>query len=79
MNETLNLNVDSQDLSGCLKKIEDIGQNRYLNICTGHETIVPWGTMDWVGGSVVSILVVVLVVSIVAAAHVLSKLIRDSY
>ena len=44
MESTINLNQNSVE---CLKHVEDVGGTLVMNICTGAEAYVPWGTMRW--------------------------------
>jgi hypothetical protein len=32
----------------CVKQASNFGVTVYHNICTGADTSVPWGTLDWV-------------------------------
>ena len=47
--ESLNLNIDSQNLEQCLKEIWNFGGTTFQNICTGRSNYVQWGNLDWVG------------------------------
>ena len=42
----MQLDLNSQQ---CIKDISNFGETVYQNICNGTETVVPWGTMDYVG------------------------------
>lgn len=66
----MNLNIDSKTLEMCLKTIDNIGSTTYQNICNGTESIVPWGTMDWLSFLFVALvaLIVGLVIIIIAIA-----------
>ena len=44
----IDLNQDSKTLEQCLKGVYSYGHTTYMNICTGTETTVPWGGVDWV-------------------------------
>jgi len=35
------------NLSLCIQTIENFGETIYMNICTGTETAVSWGQMDY--------------------------------
>lgn len=41
----------------CIRQVNNFGETVYMNICNNTSTVVPWGTMDWVGGAVLAILV----------------------
>lgn len=45
--QNINLNVDAQTLAQCLKTVSDFGGTQYLNLCTGANNYVPWGSVDW--------------------------------
>jgi hypothetical protein len=47
MNGTQNLNIDIKTLEMCLKSVTSYGHTTYMNICTGAQTVVPWGCGDW--------------------------------
>jgi hypothetical protein len=32
----------------CIKQISNIGSTTYQNICNGTNSVVPWGTLDWI-------------------------------
>lgn len=50
----------------CFKSIRNIGETIHQNICDGTVSIVPWGSIDYiVGGSVVLILTLLLLGSII--------------
>ena len=38
---------------GCLREIHRWGETAYQNICSGIITVVPWGSMDYLLGTVV--------------------------
>ena len=45
--QTVNLNVDAKTLEQCLKSTSNFGETIYRNICTGAQTAVAWGSVDW--------------------------------
>jgi hypothetical protein len=48
--ENLNLNIDAKTLEQCLKATTNFGGTIYTNICTGTQSVIPWGTADWALG-----------------------------
>lgn len=65
--QTHNLN-----LAECLRSVSEIGSTTVVNVCTGAEAVVPWGSLDWLGFGLISavaaamiVLFVVLVVALV--------------
>ncbi|MCP3684604.1 MAG: hypothetical protein GY861_18205 [bacterium] len=63
--DNLNLTIDSQNLEQCLKTIANFGGNTYQNICTGEMIKVPWGTLGWGLGIIMSGLLVLLIIFLV--------------
>ena len=53
--ENVNLNIDAKTLEQCLKSISNWGETIYQNICTGQSSSVTWGTMDFVGTTILTI------------------------
>lgn len=45
----------------CIQSINNIGSTTYQNICNGNINTVPWGSMDWIGMSVVVTLTAFLI------------------
>ena len=47
----------NQNIAECLRSTSHIGGTTVRNICSGVDTYVPWGSMDWVvvGGASVLI------------------------
>jgi len=44
------MNIDLNNNSvECIKSINNIGSTTYHNICTGVDSVVGWGAMDWIG------------------------------
>ena len=69
MNGTQNLNIDAKSLEMCLKSVSSFGQTTYMNICTGAQSIVPWGSVDWTFAAFFTILGVAVIGGIVAFAY----------
>jgi len=44
-----NLNLDLTNVAACLKASNWWGHTDWINVCNGHVQIVPWGTTDWTG------------------------------
>ena len=61
MPETVTLN---NNLSECLKPILDIGGTTYVNLCTGAESFVPWGSMLWGLIGMIGVVVACLVIAL---------------
>ena len=40
--------VINANLAKCIQEIHHIGSTTYVNICSGAEKTVPWGSRDWV-------------------------------
>lgn len=38
----------NQNATECVRTVSNIGGSIVKNICSGTETAVPWGTLDWV-------------------------------
>lgn len=58
----------------CIQSINNIGSTIYENICNGTLHTVPWGTTDWVLGS---IFFIVLGLAIFALVSMVVIMIRD--
>jgi hypothetical protein len=67
--ENLNINLDAQTLEHCLKKVNNIGHTKLINICNGTENTIPWGSMDWFTSGFVSILLVGLIVLLIGLVY----------
>lgn len=50
MNMPTELNIDqtSRTFSECLKEVNNLGYTTYHNICDGAESVIVWGSGDWV-------------------------------
>ena len=46
--------IDAKVIPNCLKEIANIGSTTYQNVCDGTSVVVPWGTLNWVGMTVVA-------------------------
>ena len=61
MEQTHNLNLNAD---ACIKSVSNIGHKVYVNICNGDQSIVEWGSGDWItffiGGGLILILIAVL-------------------
>lgn len=44
----------------CVQSINNIGSTIYQNICNGELSVVPWGSGDWIGISLVALLTLTL-------------------
>ncbi len=55
MEQTINANLNNAD---CIKTVENIGSRTYVNICTKSQTVVPWGSIDWIGVGVIIFLII---------------------
>lgn len=42
--QTNNVNLNATE---CLGKTYDIGSTTIRNICSGAESVIPWGSLDW--------------------------------
>jgi len=67
MNGTQNLNF-----AECLKSINNIGSTTYQNVCDGTQSVVPWGTSDWLLSAFVVIFLILL-------ATIFLGMITDTY
>lgn len=71
MDGTQNFNIAANTLKECLKEQSQFGQTVYHNICSGTQTIVPWGGVDWmfayVGFGVLGVLGLLALALIVGA------------
>lgn len=38
----------NQNATECVRTVSNIGGSIVHNICSGAQTAVPWGTLDWV-------------------------------
>lgn len=47
--DSLNVEWYDKSLDTCLKVVKDIGADTYMNVCTGQEAYVPWGSQTWLG------------------------------
>ena len=45
---TINLNHSDMQIS-CMHTVSNFGNDIYYNICNHTQTVVPWGSADWVG------------------------------
>lgn len=59
---TINLNQNAVE---CLQKINSIGHTTIMNICNGSNSVVPWGSLDWLAfcgiGGVVLLFILILI------------------
>lgn len=62
----IDLNQKSQALGDCLKSVNSIGSTIYRNICTGQQAVVPWGSGDWIGNVIITLIGLVLVSALTA-------------
>lgn len=61
-----NANIDA-NINQCIKVINNIGSDTYVNICTGADpVVVPWGHATWAGPVLLAAVVIGFVVFIVA-------------
>lgn len=52
------------DVTNCVVKATNFGETVVTNVCTGIKTIVPWGSMDFIGPvTVLGIATMILVLS----------------
>lgn len=56
-----NLVIDSKTLEQCLKSAVSYGQVTYYNVCTGQQSVVPWGSVEWVFALVLTALGIAVV------------------
>lgn len=55
------MNIDlTNNTVECIKKVSNFGSDLYQNICNGTQSIVAWGSMDWIAGIVLTILLLLL-------------------
>lgn len=45
----------NQNIAQCIKTTTDFGANVVHNVCNGTTQIVPWGSFDWVGVTLLTI------------------------
>lgn len=38
----------NQNIAHCIRSTNDLGRTTVRNICSGTESIVPWGSLDWI-------------------------------
>jgi hypothetical protein len=50
------------NFAACLRDVTHIGYTLVVNVCTGAETVVPWGPFAWLG-----LAVIVAVITVPAA------------
>lgn len=58
------------DFSQCLQKASNWGETVFTNVCSGAISHVPWGTMDYVGCSVLlglGVLAIAIMIGLVYA------------
>ena len=55
MNESTAVALDHSE---CIKSASNFGETVYSNICTGAQTIVPWGSVDYVGAFMAMIIAI---------------------
>ena len=66
MNES-NINLAHSD---CLRSQKNWGETIVHNICTGAETAVPWGSVDYMVGGAMAIGVLCLIVAVISLARI---------
>jgi hypothetical protein len=71
MNSTVNANI-----AECLKTATHLGFNRVHNVCTGAQTDVPWGGIDWLLFLGVSGIVAAIILMVTAFAI---TILRDTW
>ena len=72
MSTTVDLNNNT---SACIQTVYNIGNNTYQNICDNTSHVVPWGTVDWIGFSLIGAMIIVTILGIT----LLIKAIAEDY
>lgn len=67
---TTDLNLNSVE---CLQSIRNIGGTIMRNVCTGVDSYVPWGVIDWVKGMTTLGLIVLLGIVILAIVAIVMR------
>lgn len=57
----------------CLKNINNFGYTIVKNVCNGHETIVPWGSVDILGNVFAIIFTTIIFAELVCIIYSMSK------
>lgn len=45
----------NQNIAECIKTTSDFGSNVVHNVCNGTTQVVPWGSFDWVGFTLLTV------------------------
>jgi len=59
--QPINLGIDQKSLGDCLKEVSNIGHTVYVDIYHDTRTIVPWGSMEWLGMIAIASAVIALI------------------
>jgi len=61
----MDINLDSKTLEACTKTVSSIGSTTYYNICNGSHVVIPWGSADWFGAAVLTLVGVAIIAAFI--------------
>ena len=51
----------NQNFAECIREVRNVGNTVTMNICSGEQVVIPWGSADWILAGLVTTMVVALV------------------
>lgn len=51
----------NQNFAECIREVRNVGNTVAMNICSGEQVVVPWGSVDWLFAGLVCFLIVGLI------------------